>query len=196
MFDLPDLPLALIMEEILEWEKPAKEKQDGTSLNNFEDVSDKRKEVVNKIEHLSTTSFMERNKQTDLLLKIPSDSFVDGLPGIVIQRLSHAGLDRLVAVDNDALCDCVNHGSALVQKLNETLLFAKLFFGFVVLLKLPKQLHDFIKHVGFLLYGFFESVFSNGSGGSSRVPKFPYNFLLNGKFGTREKRQLYPEILR
>ena len=62
MFDLPDLPLALIMEEILEWEKPAKEKQDGTSLNNFEDVSDKRKEVVNKIEHLSTTSFMERNK--------------------------------------------------------------------------------------------------------------------------------------
>lgn len=62
MFDLPDLPLALIMEEILEWEKPTKEKQDGTSLNNFEDVSDKRKEVVNKIEHLSTTSFMERNK--------------------------------------------------------------------------------------------------------------------------------------
>lgn len=47
--------------------------------------------------------------------------------------------------------------------------------GTVVLLKLPEQLKDFIEHSGFLLNLFFECVFSSASGGSSRVPKIPYN---------------------
>ena len=49
MRDIPDLPLALIMEEILEWEKPLKKEQDGTSSHNFQDDSDKTKEVGEKI---------------------------------------------------------------------------------------------------------------------------------------------------
>ena len=49
MLGIPDLPLALIMEEILEWEKPLKKEQDGTSSHNFQDDSDKTKEVGEKI---------------------------------------------------------------------------------------------------------------------------------------------------
>lgn len=47
MFDFPDLPLALIMEEILEWDKPKKEEEE-TSLNNCQTTSDNTQQDLNK----------------------------------------------------------------------------------------------------------------------------------------------------
>ena len=69
------------------------------------------------------------------LLKIPFHGFVDGFPGLVVQRLFHHGLDCLAAVVNDALHGCVKQISALLQKLNETLRLVKIFFGLNVRFK-------------------------------------------------------------
>lgn len=132
MFGDTDLPLALIMEEILGWEKKEienEQNEEERSFDNSKQLVDKKREVGEKILHLSPTSYFERDKLSARSLKIPCDGFVDSFLDVIVQRLFHAGLDCLAAVVNDALRDGVNQISAVAQKLNETLLLAKLFLG-------------------------------------------------------------------